>query len=218
VEIVNARIYALAAIFAAFGIAMAFRPAATEIHRTEEWLLNGTPLSVDGYTAQPGPDGTTQTYRMPEDTYKLLQPFGIMTRIYGEGLRHFDVVVIASNTRNSFHNPEHCFPGQFWTISDEHTVNIATRSRGTVPVTVMRASQGDRNVYAAFCFKGPKGLVASQSELYMQWSLASFLSGQPQEGAFYRFMALENDTTADQLIKFAGDYLDRVHETSRGVL
>jgi hypothetical protein len=77
---------------------------------------------------------------------------------------------------------------------------------------------GSPPTFAAYTFKGPTSMVPAQKDIYMQWSLINFISGEPHEGAFYRFMALDSSTSGDQLMGFVADYMDLVKKTSNGIL
>lgn len=216
---VKARLIIIIAAMAVFGLAYQLRPAPHLIHRTEAWLQTATPTSVDGFDAVPGPQGEKQTYRMSDITYQTIQAYGIDSVVFRKALSNIDVCVIASNNRESFHDPSFCFPSQDWKILNIRTVSVPTKTRGTIPFSVMQAQppNGANPVVAAYTYKGPFEMCPSQADMYLQWSKASFITGEPQEGAFYRFMG-DGTTTEADLLKFAADYMDAVKGTSNGVL
>ena len=212
------RLLIVMSVMAGFGIVSAMRPTPQPIHRSEAWLQDATPREVDGYRAEPGPNGETQTYRMSEATYKLIDAFGIDSLVFTNGKHQLDVCVIASNNRESFHDPMRCFPGQDWTVLGRKTVPVNTTTRGPIPFSLMtaRSPQG-ASALAAFTYKGPSGFVATQDKSYMQWSIDLFMTGQAREGAFYRFVGDET-LTQEELLRFVSEFMDAINATSKGVL
>ena len=117
------------------------------------------------------PRNPAQSYRMNDITYKMLAPFGIVARQYTtrDG-KVFDVVLIASESRASFHDPRICFSGSGWTIADQRTAEVQTRTRGTVPVMIVTMENGQkRDQMAAFFYRGPSGFQASTRGL--KWDM-----------------------------------------------
>jgi hypothetical protein len=145
---------------------------------------------------------------MDADTYKELSPYGIVARMLSDGTRQFDVVLIASQQKGSFHDPRVCFTAQGWQLDDESTTMVPTGSRGPVPVSVadMKSDQGER--WGAYFYRGPYGFAATANDLKAQMFRYSLLNAKNADGVFYRFIAEDSDATKDDLVKFISSYLD----------
>jgi hypothetical protein len=201
-----------------FGLAFSLRPAPKPIVRTESWLLDVTPREVDGYEAEPGPNGDRQTYRTTPEAYRNIDAFGIASFKFSNGTHELDVNVIASNKRESFHDPTQCLPGSGWTVEDRVTIPVSSVSRGSIPFSLMRThGPGGPTVMALYTYKGPRGFVPTMDRSYMLWSIDQFLTGQPREGAFYRFIG-DATTKEAELVRFVADYMDAIAKSSSGVL
>jgi hypothetical protein len=212
------RLILVSIVMAVFGVAFTFRPISKPFHRDEAWLQNATPRQVDGFVAQPGPHGENQTYRVSEQSYELIDAYGVDSLIFSDGRKNLDVCVIASNKRESFHDPMLCFPGSDWKILNQRVVNVDSKTRGSIPFSLIQAKQPSGViVLAAYTYKAPLSMVTSQGDMYLQWSRVNFLTGQPYEGAFYRFIGDESTSEAE-LLKFSVDFMDEVKLTSKGVL
>jgi hypothetical protein len=214
----RARLIVIAVVMAAFGLTYTLRPGPKRVIRSEAWMEDATPFAVDGYHAQPGPHGEKQTYRMSEDSYRIIQAFGIITRVFDNGVHNIDVCVIASNSPDSLHDPIVCFPGQGWKILENTIAPTHTQTRGDIPFTVLKAQfPGSLPVSAVYCYKGPASMLSTQVDVWKQWKLINFLRGDASEGSFYRFIG-DSGMAREQLIAFAADYMDEVNRTSKGIL
>ncbi|MHB8636586.1 MAG: exosortase-associated EpsI family protein [Fimbriimonadaceae bacterium] len=217
-KLVRTRLAVVAACMAVFGLAFSLRQPPKRVHMTERWMEDSTPFAIDGYRAEPGPNGDKQTYRATADTYKMLEAYGIVNRVFTDGLHSVDVCVIASNSPDSLHDPMICFPGSGWQVLQHSVVAVPTRTRGVVPFSVMSTQPPESQpTLAAYCFKGPASMLASQVDVWKQWKLVNFLTGDAREGSLYRFIA-DPAMTQAQLLHFAADYLDAVKATSKGIL
>ena len=217
-EIVKLRLILVAIVMAGFGLAFSLRPIAKPIQRTEAWLQGVTPTKLGGYRALPGPNGDKQTYRMSPQIYELIGAYGIDSLTFTDGRRSLDVCVIAANNRESFHDPTVCFPAQDWKILEASVISVATKTRGSIPFTLLHTQHaGGGPVFALYTYKAPVSMVTSEGDLYAQWSRVSFMSGDPQEGAFYRFIGDEGTTEAE-LVRFAADFMDAIKSSSKGIL
>lgn len=217
-EIVKLRLILVAVVMTVFGVAFSLRKVPEPLHRTEAWVQESTPTTVGAFRALPGPNGEKQTYRLPQATYDLIAAYGVDSLVFTDGRQDIDVCVVASNNRESFHDPSYCFPGSGWQIVNARVVQVPTKTRGTIPFSVVRAKpSGGKDRVAAYTYKGPISMATSAGEIYLQWSRVNFLSGEPQEGAFYRFIGDESMSEPD-LLRFASDFMDAIKVTSKGVM
>jgi hypothetical protein len=185
--------------------------------KTEQWMEERAPDQVMGMGFLPSRDNPEQSYEMNEQTYEMLAPFGIVTRVYtNQAGKGYDVVLIASESRASFHDPRICFSGQGWTLSEQRTIQVETRTRGTVPVTLTRMEGPAKNQLAAFLYRGPSGFHATT--IAMKWDMfVQRLWNRPDvEGVFYRFIPNQSDTTVEELSAFIAEYLEAAKESSDG--
>jgi hypothetical protein len=212
------RLMVLTAVFAVFAVAAALRPAPKKLFRTEDWLYDNTPTKLDDYQAALEP-GEKYSYKMPEDTYKILTPYGIDSRVFVNSTQdQIDATVIMSNTRLSFHSPEWCFPGQGWEVLDDSKTIVHTKTQGDIPFTVFHTQHDRQKLWAVFTYKDANVFYASAGDLWWDWSKKQFWSGDPQEGAFFRFIGETDRLSREDVLKFAADYMDEVYRTSKGVL
>jgi len=192
---------------------------ASYVSRSEEWLESHTPVSFGNYLTEPGPEGTVYSYKMDEATYKVLQPSGICARVFKNGGKDYDVVVIASRSKESFHDPRQCFSAQGYTLGDSHITDVRTKTRGVVPVTVVKmTSPNNGEMFAAYCYKGPSGFTAYNRDLKISLFIEQLKGNQHLDSAFYRFIPLAKSSTEADLLSFIGDYLDAAKSTSQGEL
>jgi len=184
--------------------------------KTEDELEKLAPKKVGEYAMLVGAEDPEQSYKMDKMTYDELKPFGIVSRVFSGQDRMFDVVLIASNRKESFHDPRLCFTSQGWTLQDEEQIEIET-SRGRVPVTLadMKSLEGKTQI-TAFFYKGRDGYYAT-SQWFAFYNLLRQLSGSIDlEGVFYRFIPMWEGATRQELIEFIKEYLTEAERTSGG--
>ena len=200
----------LSGVFAVFGVGMLARPTAKPYKVDETWLENQYPAVLGDYAMQPATDGSKgHTYKMDDTTYQTLKPYGIVGRVLSDGQRTFDVVTIAGDSEESFHNPLLCFHAQDWTVNWNKEIVIPTKSRGDVRATIAQASRaGGAPQYALYTYEGPKGTVPDPFQLKEDFFKSEIRTGQIQFATFFRFMSLTQNVTEEQMIKFAHDYLE----------
>ncbi|MBS1706985.1 MAG: exosortase-associated EpsI family protein [Armatimonadetes bacterium] len=213
------RAYVLAGIFVLSGaLVMATKPKNNYERKSEEDLIALAPTQVGSMHFVKDPSGKDEriTYKMDPTTYQVLQPFGIVARVFTDGTNTYDAVVIASQSRASFHDPQVCFSAQRWVITAYSPITVHTKTRGDVPVMrVLMSNETDKNRLAAFCYRGPSGkFYASTQGLKIGMFLDQFMGKDKIYGVFYRFMVNSPNTTEDEFKKFIGDYLDAAKASS----
>lgn len=177
--------------------------------RTEAWLEQVAPTKAGSFRVD-------SAYKMDETTYSELKPHGIVARRFGDGLRTYDVVLIASNRKESFHDPRVCFVGQGWNLLSQTQKTIST-SRGPIPITVAKMShEGQGQRIAAFFYKGPGGFYATPQSLTFQWLLRQLKGETENEAVFYRFIPDWDGATEDELSQFISVYLESADASSNG--
>jgi hypothetical protein len=130
---------------------------------------------------------------MNQQTYDILEPFGIVVRQYqDEQGRILDFTVIAGNTRKPFHDPQICFSAQDWYLEEPKMRKIKIPALGDeIPATVMsmqRISQAGRRGVAVYFYKDP--IAWRHSPLYVPFDLtaAKLMLKSNADAQFFRFM------------------------------
>jgi len=98
----------LAGLLIAVGVATNFTPRRVTERRTETWMEQKLPRQFDDYTFQGGTN-PEQSYKMDPLTYSVLNPYGIVCRVFSNGREQYDTVFIHSDNSDSFHDPLVCF-------------------------------------------------------------------------------------------------------------
>jgi hypothetical protein len=194
-------------------VARAERP-----NKDEKWMEARAPEKIGEMVFIRSQQNPQQSYKMDKVTYEVLAPFGIVARTYtAHSGRAFDVVLIASESRASFHDPRICFAGSGWSLEDQKTVTVETKSRGAVPVTLTRmSSDRKRNQLAAFFYRGPSGFHATTIKVKLDMFWQRLLNRPDVEGVFYRFIPAQDSTTEEELKAFIAEYLEASKESSDG--
>jgi hypothetical protein len=154
---------------------------------------------------------------MDEMTYDELKPFGIVARVFEHDRKRFDVVLIASADRTSFHDPRVCFRGQGFLLEKEREEVVQTKTRGTIPVTFaeMKNPQGTQSI-AAFFYRDQDGFYPNPQAMSMAWLKRAFFKLQSSEGVFYRFIPMHDGATVEELKRFIQLYMDEAPNVSGG--
>jgi hypothetical protein len=185
--------------------------------KTEAWLEKTAPSTMPGYFMVTSPDNPSVSYRMDQVTYDTLRPYGIVARVFQGKEESVDVVIIASQAKNSFHDPRNCFTSQQWNIISEREVAVPTKTRGNVKVTAVELSGPTGKTTAAYVYKGPGGFASSTMGLKVDMLKHQLLTSKMSDGVFYRFIS-GNQTTTDELLAFVGKYLDEANRQTDGYL
>lgn len=187
--------------------------------KKEPWLWEMMLTELHGYRVQPSDLGENITYKMDKVSYDVLDPIGIacqrMTNEYGQ---MFDVVIIAGDSMNAFHDQQICFNAQGWDIKEMKGVMLESEYRGQVPISMMTITRDDGpEQYAAYFFRSPSGFV-SYNRAKIDFFMHRLKKGKPGMGFSYRFIGLSPDMTEEDVTRFATQYLDKLYETTDGEL
>lgn len=210
------RIGALAIIMGAFGIAQLATPKASLKARTESWMEDTSLTEFNGWHMVQSQENPKQTYRMNQATYDTLKPFGIVSRVFEKGNRSFDVVLIASNRRESFHDPRICFTGQGYVIQKEGVLDIPTKTRGVAKATSVEMNGPDGPSKALYFYRGPDGFAPTTRDLKVGMVMNLIRGNTDVDGVFYRIIPRDKNESLDDVVAFAGEYLDASGPFSKG--
>ncbi len=210
------RSYVFAGLCLVIGAGILVAPKRVFAKKSESWMETKAPDAVGDYRFLAGSDNPLQSYKMNESTYTTLNPFGIVARHYGKGDQAYDVVLIASNANESFHDPRVCFTSQQYEINKETRDVIKTKTRGEVPVTIAQMRSRDAESVTCFFYKGPTGFHSSTKDIKVDLFMSRVLGRDNVDGVFYRFIPLNPETTIDQLKTFVADYLEAAKASSDG--
>lgn len=207
--------FLLAGILVVAGTVIQLLPKVQNVQRTEEWMISQLPDEVDGLRYVPGSDTPGMTYRMHQSTYDVLRPYGIVSRVYGDTRRGFDVVIISSNIRGSFHDPQVCFTAQGWRFEDQRTITIPTH-RGPIQASYVNMTyRGGRRSSAIYFYRGER-FYANPNGLTIEMVRRQLLGSTQVEGTMYRFIAIHPDVTLEDYLEFIKAYLKAADESSGG--
>jgi hypothetical protein len=192
------------------------------VGKTEAWMEQVTPMKVDGSSFIPDSDPKNLycSYKDIPMVYDALRPtVGIVARRFQIGGRLYDVTLIASNDRSSFHDPRVCFTAQGYDLTDGPLVNIPTKTRGNIPATLapIKAPDG-RPSTAVYFYKGPRGFYGTTTSLKFALFWDQLAGRSNLDGVFYRFI-LDGESSPEaqeKLIKFVSTYMDQANHDSNG--
>ncbi len=153
----------------------------------------------------------------------MLDPFGIVSRTYRKGESAFDVLLVASDKRESFHDPNVCLPSQGLIVEDEHEEDIMTKNRGKVHLTIAKLSQPDHSSssWIAYFYKVQDKFIARGKASIFVLTLAMFKgpllhANFDMNTVFYRFISEQPGATKEQFLQFVADFLDTAKDYSHG--
>jgi hypothetical protein len=207
-------LWIMSGLMTSIGLAYNFAPRPAEKNLTEDQVINMLPIKVGRF--QPMlKDGEKVSYKMDKSSYDILKPWGICARVFVNGNESYDVVAIASNSKESFHDPQICFSAQGWRLSNQRDDVIKTKTRGDVPVTLVDMEQnGDQRV-AMYFFRLTKGYYGNMSKVKKDMLLNLFTNRVKDEGAFIRLIPT-GTVDVEKMKKFAAQWVDSAGETSKG--
>ncbi len=200
----NHRLKIVLGLFVVVGIAaVALKPRAYS-DRTEEWMESVVPEQVPGFTLLSS-SRTDESVRMSDVVYDVLQPFGITTRYFqGEDGRTYELVVLAGNTRKSFHDPRVCFTAQSWDIGEPGVYKINVPELGgdvDVSAMVMKNVATGSEASAMFFYKTPFGIRPDTLRVPFDLTFAKLMLKENVDAQFYRFMVIPPSDGDDVLQK-----------------
>lgn len=189
----NHRLRIVLALFALVGlVAVALQPRSYS-DKTEEWMEVVVPEQVPGFTLLSS-SRTDASVRMSDVVYDVLQPFGITTRYFeGPDRRTYELVVLAGNTRKSFHDPRVCFTAQSWDIGEPGVYKINVPELGgeiEVSAMVMKNVATGSQASAMFFYKTPFGIRPNTMRVPFDLTFAKLLLKENVDAQFYRFMVI----------------------------
>lgn len=215
-EGLKGRAFALVGILAVAGFWVQSAKGVEYQPKTEKQLEQMAPPRIDRYSFAASLENPEQSYKMDEGTYKELHPYGIVCRQYQSGDKAFDVVLIASANRGSFHDPRTCFKAQGWEIVHEENSSFQTASRGTIPCTIVTMDGQQKGAVALYFYRGPKGFHRNVIELKLDLFKERLLGGKDIDGVFYRIIPMYPGATIEETKEFAARYLESSEATSQG--
>lgn len=208
------RLGILCAIILTTGSALTFAPRPKQVDRKEEEIAAMLPLKVNRYTAVLA-EGKYCTYTLDQSNYDVLNPWGIVARVFVNGPERYEVVAIASRRKESFHDPQTCLTAQGWTLSNQRVSSVTTKSRGTVPITLFDMAKGSEKLTSMYFLKVTQGYYAEIGKLKLDMFKYKVMNlGKDDEGAFIRIIP-QGSSTEDKMKQFAADWIDEAVKTSK---
>jgi hypothetical protein len=211
------RVFVLAAFFAVAGGIFLTLPSRPESVVDEKWMKEHVPDEVEGMRYLQSGEDPDITYKMDKATYDMLKPFGIVARTYQDMGRQIDVVLVAGNDKENFHDPRVCFSAQGWSFDKTDEIRIETKTRGTIPATfAVMSNQTKEGAIAVYFYRGPKGFYPSTPNLGLAMLLGPLMGDFKTDAVFYRFMPMHPGATPEDVIKFVAAYMDAAGPVSDG--
>ena len=213
-EGLSKRLGILCGIFLTTGLVLNFAPRPAQVERTEAEVAAMLPLKVKHFTAALA-QGQYWTYKLDQSNYDILNPWGIVARVFVDGQEKYEVVAIASRRKESFHDPQTCLTAQSWNLTDQRVESIMTKSRGTVPVTLFEMEKGGEKKTAMYFLKITQGYYAEFGSV--KWDMFKYKVlhwGKDDEGAFIRIIP-EGPSSEEKMKQFAADWIDEAVKTSK---
>ncbi len=192
----QSRIKIVLALFVIAGIGALMVPKVVYKDRTEEWMEAQIPKEVPGYRF-------IQTVKMDKQTYDILVPFGIVGRLFqGPDGRQYEFLVIAGNSRKSFHDPQVCFSAQGWIFKDnyERTVDIPVMG-GKIPATILNLEKPGARAVAMYFYRTPLSMRGSPILMPVDLTFAKLTGRENVDGQFYRFLLAPSGPDFDKDLK-----------------
>jgi hypothetical protein len=184
--------------------------------QTEDWMEKIAPAKVAGYTFIAGSQDPQCTYKADKMVYDTLVPtVGILARVYESRGQKYDVNLIASRDRGSFHDPRVCFTAQNYAIQEEKEITIPTKERGLIKATFAKMKGPEGDTAAVYFYKGPKGFYSNTSSLKIAMLMEQFTGKTDIDGVFYRFIPM-GDIDSERLVRFIAEYMDAAGKESKG--
>lgn len=209
------RTYGIGIALLVFGGVIALAPKVKSDPKTEKWMIERAPTEFGDYKV-------VDSYTMDKMVYDTLKPYGIVSRVYGNKDKRFDVVLIASRSKDSFHDPKWCFTAQKWNIDKQEVFPLKSDARGDIKVTMVTMNDGNlaRNKLAAFFYRGPDGFYATTNDI--KWGmlkselLAEVFRDKELDGVYYRVIPVYEGATREELLEFINEYLTAAKASSGG--
>lgn len=186
----------------------------------ESWVEENMLESVGDFTLRPKEFGSKISYKMDELSYETLRPIGIACQIFEDSAgRQIDVVVIAGDSSESFHDQRICFAAQGWEIVNLDEIVMRSERLKDIPATRMTIKKpGMLPKESLYIFRSPSGFVTYNR---MKFDFLTSKVRNPlgyERGFSYRFIGLTDSITLDELKAFAIEYLEKLSENPDGLM
>ncbi len=199
------------------GVAIQAMPRPKMDAKDEKFMAANAPTQVGTFKFEPVSDLPGKSYDVDERTYELLQPFGVIGRVYRDGPKEYDVLLISGNDKNCFHDNRVCFQGQGFDIVGQETEQVET-TRGTIPVTMLTLHHRVQGrMMAAMFYKGPhEKWFPLPAPLTWAMFVEQVKLGSDLNSTFYRIMPRHQNPDKQEFIQFIKEYVAEAKKTSNG--
>ncbi len=211
------RTLTVALVLVATGLALHAMPRPAYARKDEAFMEKAAPVTVNKFKFLPDSDNPLISYKVDDVTRTVLKPFGCVGRIYSDGKEAYDVLLISSNDKNSFHDNRICFQSQGYTITGQSTESLET-ARGTIPVTIVEVTHNERGkMFAAMFYKGPhQKWYPLNYNLTWGMFVEQLKMGDNLDSTFYRVIPSHQNASKDNLLAFIKDYVVAAEKSSNG--
>lgn len=209
------RIWIVAGTFFVAGLVFSAVPKVKQKDFTEEEVAAMLPVKVGRFDAELA-RGEYCSYKMDQATYDILRPWGIVARIFSDGPESYDMTVIASRSKESFHDPQICFKAQGWNLTNQRLDYVNTKSKGQLPITMVDMEKDGYKTVAAYFFRTNTGYIGNIKDVklsMLKYKLTHMM--KDDEGAFIRVIP-RSTKNEEKLKEFIGNWIDEANRTSKG--
>lgn len=188
--------------------------------KTEKWLEDQMLTEVGDWVLAPDTFDSKISYKMDERSYEILDPVGMACQKFKDGAgRQADVVIIAGDSMQAFHDQKVCFTGQGMSVEFKNKT-LVTKTYGEIPVSWMHITSPrfSGKLEAVYIFRDPLGFNTYDGAKwgFMKAKLKTPFS--PIMGYSYRFMGDTPEVSEKDVAELAVAYLDKLAESTNGTL
>lgn len=199
----QSRVKIVFVLFAAVGVANLMIPEPVFPSKTEEWMEQNLPTEIPGYVYR-------GEIRMSQINYDQLKPFGIVSKAYiGPDGRNYDYLIIAGNSKDSFHDQRVCLTSQQYKLEGLHMRNVNIPAMGgEVPATVTKLLRSDANGSAMIFYHGPYGLRPNPTAIPFDITRAKLLFRSDIDTIMYQFKVAPTSGNLEEDVKAMSAFAD----------
>lgn len=216
-ERLRLRAFAVAGLLLVAGVILHAMPRPDYGKKDEAFMEKAAPAVVGDFRFTPSQENPMCSYKVDENTYTVLNPFGAVGRIYSHEAESYDVLLISGNDKNSFHDNRICFQAQGYTIIGE-SQEIVSTERGDIPVTIVEVNHDVRGkIVAAMFYKGPRDKwYPTNYNLTWAMFMEQLRMGDNLDSTFFRVIPLHSNPDKKLLLEFIKKYVVAAQKSSSG--
>ncbi|GEM_PF-3686077 len=199
------------ALFVVVGVVDLVMPEPKYPEKTEDWMAQNLPKELPGYSY-------VSDIKMAQINYDQLKPFGIVSRQYrGPDGRAYEYLIIASNSKDSFHDQRICLTSQQYQLRDLTIADLNLPAfGGKVPATITSLIRSDSNGAAMIFYLGPYGLRPNPTAIPFDITRGKLLFKSDIHTVMFQFKVSPEGASLDDDVKALSAFANTMlNETKR---